>query len=133
MRNEGVAVRLWVLTDGKAGDEQQCLGVAEALGGTVELRRVKPWAPFVWLMPYGPIDPFEAPGREGSPIAPPFPDVVIASGRRAVPYVRHVRRASRRRTFTVFLKDPRHRRARRRSRSGCPSTIACAGRTSSRR
>jgi uncharacterized protein len=101
-----VAVRVWVLTDGKAGDEQQCLGVAEALGGTVELRRVKPWAPFVWLMPYGPIDPFEAPGRKGSPIAPPFPDVVIASGRRAVPYVRRVRQASRRRSFTVFLKDP---------------------------
>ena len=60
-------MRVWVLTDGKAGDEQQCLGVAEALGGTVELRRVKPWAPFVWLMPYGPIDPFEAPGRAGQP------------------------------------------------------------------
>ena len=28
-----MAVRVWVLTDGKAGDEQQCLGVAEALGG----------------------------------------------------------------------------------------------------
>src|SRR6476660_7539412 len=101
-----MAVRVWVLTDGKAGDEQQCLGVAEALGGMIELRRVKPWAPIVWLMPYGPIDPFEAPGRAGSPIAPPFPDVVIGSGRRAVPYMRHVRRASRRRSFTVFLQDP---------------------------
>jgi hypothetical protein len=98
-------LKIWVLTDGKAGDEQQCLGVAEALGGIVEVRRVRPRAPFVWLAPWGLIDPAEAPGRPGSPIAPPFPDVLIASGRRAVPYVRHVKRVSRG-TFTVFLKDP---------------------------
>jgi uncharacterized protein len=99
-------LRVWVLTDGKAGDEQQCLGIAETLGAAAEVRRVRPRAPFWWMTPYGPIDPFEAPSRPGSPIAPPFPDVAIASGRRAVPYVRHVRRASRGLSFTVFLKDP---------------------------
>jgi mitochondrial fission protein ELM1 len=96
-----------VITDGKAGDEQQCLGVAEALGLTPEVRRVDPGAPFFWLMPWGPIDPREGPGRPGSPLAPPFPDLAIASGRRAVPYLRAVKRASAGRTFTVFLKDPR--------------------------
>jgi hypothetical protein len=99
-------VKIWVLTDGKAGDEVQCLGVAEALGSAVEVRRVKPRTPFVWLAPWGPIDPAEAPGRPGSPLAPPFPDVLIASGRRTVPYVRRVKQASGGRTFTVFLKDP---------------------------
>ena len=99
-------MRIWVLTDGKAGDEQQCLGVAEALGGTVEVRRVAPRPPVQWMAPYGPIDPSEAAGRPGSPTAPPFPDVLIASGRRAVPYVRHVKRASKGRVLTVFLKDP---------------------------
>ncbi len=97
----------WVLTDGKAGDEVQCLGVAEALGLSPETRRVAPRAPFAWAMPWGPIDPREAPGRPGSPIAPPYPDLVIASGRRAVAYVRAVKRASRGRAFTVILKDPR--------------------------
>jgi uncharacterized protein len=97
----------WVLTDGKAGDEQQCLGLAEALGLAPTLRRVAPRPPFVWLMPWGPIDPREAPGRPGSPIAPPFPDLAIASGRRAAPYLRALKRASDGRTFTVFLKDPR--------------------------
>lgn len=58
-------------------------------------------------MPWGPPDPREAPGRPGSPIAPPFPDLVVASGRRAVPYVRAIRRASGGRTYTVILKDPR--------------------------
>ena len=97
----------WVLTDGKAGDEQPCLGVAEALGLDPEIRRVAPRPPFTWLMPWGPDRPARAPGRPGLPIAPPFPDLLIGSGRRAVPYLRYVKRASGGRTFTVFLKDPR--------------------------
>jgi mitochondrial fission protein ELM1 len=96
-----------VLTDGKAGDEEQCLGVAEALGVSPEVRRVRPGAPFAWFMPWGPIDPRERPGSPGSPIAPPFPEVAIASGRRAVAYLRAVKRASGGRTLTVYLKDPR--------------------------
>lgn len=100
-------ITAWVLTDGKAGDEVQCLGLTEALGLDAELRRVRPRAPFAWAMPWGPIDPAEAPARAASPIRPPFPDLVVASGRRAVPYLRAVKRLSAGRTFTVFLKDPR--------------------------
>jgi uncharacterized protein len=96
----------WVLTDGKAGDEAQCLGVAERLLLTPVVRRVKPRAPWVWLMPWGPIDPREAPGRPDSPIAPPWPEIVIASGRRAAAYLRRIRREGRGRVLTVFLKDP---------------------------
>ncbi len=100
-------VRAWIVTDGKAGDEMPCLGLAEALGAEAELRRVAPRRPWSWLMPRGPIDPREAPDRPGSPLSPPWPDVAIASGRRAVPYLRLIRRQSRGRVFTVFLKDPR--------------------------
>lgn len=97
----------WVLTDGKAGDIAQCIGVAEALGLPYQSRVVSPRAPFTWLMPSGPIDPRERETRTGSPIAPPFPGMVIASGRRAVPYLRRVHKLTEGRTFTVFLKDPR--------------------------
>lgn len=97
----------WVLSDGKAGDELQALSVAEALGIEPEIRRVKPRAPFSWAMPWGSIDPRERPGAHNSPLVPPFPDLLIASGRRAVPYLRFVKKASGGRTFTVFLKDPR--------------------------
>ncbi|NBJ12674.1 mitochondrial fission ELM1 family protein [Microvirga arsenatis] len=97
----------WVLTDGKAGDELQALSVAEALGLSPEVRRVKPKPPFTWLMPWGPIDPRERPGAPDSPLALPYPDLLIASGRRAVAYLRFVKRASGGRTYTVFLKDPR--------------------------
>lgn len=97
----------WVVTDGKAGDETPCLGLAQAMGLTPARRIVRPRRLFAALAPFGPIDPAERPGAPGSPIATPFPDVLIASGRRAVPYLRHVRRASGGMTFTIFLKDPR--------------------------
>lgn len=77
------------------------------MGLAPEIRRVRPGKLFALMMPRGPIDPREAPDRPGSPIAPPFPDILIASGRRAIPYVRAVKRASGGRTFTVILKDPR--------------------------
>ena len=107
MLRKGSGLITWVLTDGKAGDELQALSVAEALGLTPEIRRVKPRPPFTWAMPWGPIDPRERPGAPGSPLALPYPDLLIASGRRAVAYLRFVKKASGGRTYTVFLKDPR--------------------------
>lgn len=99
--------KAWIVTDGKAGDENQCIGLAEALGLSFEIRRVALRAPFTWLSPWGPVDPRDAPGRVGGALAGPFPDLVIASGRRAVPAFRALRRASGGRTFAAFLKDPR--------------------------
>jgi uncharacterized protein len=101
--------RIRIITDGKAGDLVQCLGVAEAIvasaGGDIEERIVRPRAPFALAMPWGPADP-----RDGAAIAPPYPDIAIASGRRAVASLRALKRRSPA-CFTVFLKDPRTRRA----------------------
>ena len=58
-------------------------------------------------MPLGPIDPKERPEQSNSPIAPPFPDLAIASGRRSIAYLRAIKRFSGGRCFTVYLKDPR--------------------------
>lgn len=99
--------RCWLITDGKMGDLAQCVGVAERLDLKGESRVVKPRALFAAFMPWGPIDPREAPGQPGSPLAPPFPDIAIASGRRAASYLRHLKSASGGRVFTAFLKDPR--------------------------
>ncbi len=100
------SLRCWLLTDGKIGDEVQCLGIAEALGVANELRHVAPRPAYAWAMPYGPIDPRESPGQLGSPLTPPYPDLAIAAGRRAVPYLRMLKRASKGTTFTIFVKDP---------------------------
>ena len=96
----------WLITDGKIGDEVQCLGIADELGLAPERHVIAPRPPWSWLTPWGPIDPRDGPGRPGSPIAPPFPDVAISAGRRTVPYLRRVKRASEGKTFTIFVKDP---------------------------
>lgn len=102
-------LRCWVLTDGKIGDEVQCRGIAEALGFSapaLERRLIAPRRVFAAAMPYGPIDPREAPDRPGSPLKPPFPDIAIAAGRRTVPYLRRLKRLAPETTFAVFVKDP---------------------------
>ncbi len=103
----------WILTDGKAGDRAHALGIAERLGLAIQERQVSPRAPWSWLMPHSwrlpglAIDPRETPGRPDSPLAGPFPDLVIASGRRAAAYLPAIKAASGGRCFTAFLKDPR--------------------------
>ena len=72
----------WLMSDGKMGDLAQCRGVAGRLGLSASERVVRPRAIFAALGPWGPVDPAEWPGRPGSPLRPPFPQLVIASGRR---------------------------------------------------
>lgn len=102
-------MKIWTLTDGKIGDHVQCAGVASALDGDVENKTINPSAPFEWFAPFGPIDPRHAPGATNSPIAPPFPNILIASGRRAIPYARAIKHESGGKTFVILLKDPRVR------------------------
>jgi uncharacterized protein len=99
--------RCWVLSDGKAGDEAQCLGVSERLGLEADIRRIAPRKAFALLAPYGPIDPKDRADRAASPLHGPLPDIVIASGRRTVPYLRYLKRRGGAGLLTVFLKDPR--------------------------
>ena len=106
---EGAPAIVWILTDGKAGDEQPLIGLAEAMGASPVLRRVSPRSAFAWLMPRGPIDPKDAPSKAGSPLAPPYPDICLATGRRAVPYLRMLKALSPA-TFCILFKDPRIRR-----------------------
>ncbi len=101
------ALRVWVLTDGKIGDNVQCTGVAAGLTRKFEKRVIKPHAPWEWMAPWGPIDPRDAPTQKASPIKPPFPDVLIASGRRAIPYAKAIKKASGGKTFVVMMKNPR--------------------------
>lgn len=98
---------VWTLTDGKIGDRVQCAGLAGAIAGRFEEKTIDPRRPWVWAMPWGPIDPRDAPANAVSPIAAPFPDIVIASGRRAIPYAREIKRIAGRNVFVVILKSPR--------------------------
>lgn len=99
----------WVASEGHAGMENQCLGLAERLGAPVEVKRLHPRAPWTWLPPGWWPAPALALGPGSDRLVPPWPDLMITCGRRSVPYALHVRRASRGRTFTVHIQDPQTR------------------------
>ena len=94
---------LWTLAS-RRGNEVICAGVAQALGIQARVIRLSPHRFFERLAPWGPVDPADRPG-------PPFPDIALASGRAAVPYLRDLKRRSPG-TFAVFLQDPRAFRSR---------------------
>ncbi len=94
----------WALTEGIAGTENQCLGVAESLGLEPEIKRIGlnfPWSYFSpWLG-------FENNKTFSEALEPPWPDILIASGRKSIAASRYVKKMSRGKTFTVQIQDPR--------------------------
>lgn len=97
----------WVVTDGAAGAESQCLGLAEALGYTPVVKRIQARAPWRWLPPDLWLNPIAALSGEGDVMAPPWPEVLIASGRKAAAPAMAVRKMTQGKTFTVQIQDPR--------------------------
>jgi len=103
-------VTCWVVTDGKAGMENQCLGLAEALGLEPIVKRIRlrpPWRQFSPFLRHGLRWAFSS---KGDSIGPPWPDLLIATGRHSVPASLYARRATLNngsaRTFTVQLQNP---------------------------
>ena len=79
----------WIVTDGAVGMEAQGIAVAEAVGLPYTLKRVKPIGPMA-LIPTRFQHLVPAKGRitaseSNSPLAPPWPRLVISIGRRSVP------------------------------------------------
>lgn len=94
----------WVATEGFAGTENQCLGVTEALGVTPKIFRIKLKFPWNILSPWlG----FECKATFREPFQGPWPDLLIASGRKSIAASRYIKKASGGKTFTVQLQDPR--------------------------
>ena len=96
----------WALSDGKQGMVNQCLGLAEALGVTPSLRQLsirQPWRslpPQLWLAP------LKSLAADSAPLTPPWPDLLIATGRQTVAPAMAIRRRSGGTTFCVQLQNP---------------------------
>ena len=97
------APRVWLLVDPECGDSDQAAALADQLGWPVQRKKLR-FGGLARLHPklLGPsrmgLD------REGSdPLAPPWPDVVIAAGRRTVAVARWIRERSRGRTRLVHV------------------------------
>lgn len=96
----------WVVTDGKAGMESQCLGLAEALGLEPVVKRVtlrKFWRVVTPYVRFGGRAQFAA---FSDSLAPPWPDILIASGRQSVAAALWVKKRSGHKTIAVQVQNP---------------------------
>lgn len=95
----------WVLTEGHAGMEGQCLGLAENIGLTPQIKRVSPKAPWIWLPARLWPNPLGMAAPE-TPLTPPWPDVLISCGRRSAAAAAAIKRQSGKATLAIHLQRP---------------------------
>ena len=96
----------WILTDGKPGMENQCLGLAEAIGLNIQIKRIYPRAPWRWLPPTLWLAPLSSLGPDSDQIIPPWPKLLISSGRMSVRPAMKIKKLSRGFTFGVHIQNP---------------------------
>lgn len=105
---------IWAVSDGRAGIENQVVGLAEAVGrltpADITVKRIRYRPAFDWLpagLKIAP-DAMLAPGSDS--LSPPYPDIWpdiwIAAGRATLPHSMRMRRRSDGRTLVVQLQNP---------------------------
>jgi uncharacterized protein len=102
---------IWAVADGRAGIENQTVGLAEAVARltradiTIKRLTYQPlfdrWPNALRLFPNAML------AAQSDRIEPPFPDLMIAAGRASLPFSTRVGRWSEGRTFVVQVQAPR--------------------------
>ncbi len=95
-----------MLSDGKPGMTNQCIGLAEALAVGFVVKTVRPRLPWRMLPPQLWLSPLSAPGGDGDSLRPPWPGLLSATGRQTVALALAIKRASAGRTFIVQIQNP---------------------------
>lgn len=102
-RRLGGPPTVWVLTDDKPGHTSQSVGLAEALGWPYEIKALR----FTVLNRLSNhllgASLVSVDKARSAPLGPPWPDLVIATGRRTAPVARWVKEQSQGRTRLVHL------------------------------
>jgi len=96
----------WIVTEGASGTENQCLGIAEALGVIPLVKRIKLRFPWRQLSPWLSFGHQYALASGSDQVDPPYPDILIASGRKSVGLALHIKKQSGGKTFLVQIQDP---------------------------
>ena len=100
----------WVLTVGIPGMDNQSMGLARELANLNSMRvvekRIRPTFPWKHLPPELWLFPLRCLGADSDPLEPPWPDVVIGTGRQTIAPGAAIRRASGGRTFSIHIHHP---------------------------
>ncbi len=104
MKNTSSPSSCWIITEGLIGTENQCIGVGNALGVPYDVKRISLKQPWKSLSPFlG----FETCNSFTEPLSPPWPDLLITSGRKSISASRYIKKQSSGKTFTLHIQDPR--------------------------
>lgn len=96
----------WALTDGSVGMVNQARGFAEAMGFAPVLKTIKPRWPWRSLAPNFWLFPLAAAGPGSDALAPPWPDVIVACGSKAIAPALAIKKRSGGRTRAVYVQRP---------------------------
>jgi mitochondrial fission protein ELM1 len=96
----------WAVSDGKAGMENQCVGLAQAAGFEPIVKRIALRQPWNTLVPFLRVGLEHAFTENSSPLTPPWPDLLITTGRRSLAASLYIKKASKGYTKTVQIQDP---------------------------
>lgn len=109
MIDQSVPRTCWVVSDGRRGMENQCLGLAEGLAQLrpldITVKQVSLSLPRRWL-PYKALARFGGRFTPESGLTPPWPDLLIACGRAGLAASLLVKRESQGRCYTVQTQAP---------------------------
>lgn len=98
--------RIWLLTQGAVGLQNQAIGLAEHIGWPYELKRVNLTKPWRWLPGHWVPHAHTRLDDRSDTLAAPWPDMVISCGRLGAAAALSVKRASRGRVFSVHIQNP---------------------------
>lgn len=97
----------WIVTDvGKIGTENQCIGLAESLGFSPEIKRIKPRGIWSLLPASSWFLPLQGLSSTHDQLMPPWPDLIIAAGRASVSPTAKIRELTQGKTKVIQLQNP---------------------------
>ena len=96
----------WVLSNGIIGMDNQSLGLAHALGLDVVKKTMVASAPWKYFPPQLWLAPLRFLGAGSDAFVPPWPDVVIGTGRLNIALSIAIKRASGGRCFNIRIQNP---------------------------
>ena len=111
-------LRIWAVSDGRAGIRNQVLGLAEAAQQRLETvgrpavveERIIRYKPIFERLPtLLKFNPLAMLSTDSDLISPPWPDIWIAAGRASLPFSSKIRQWSSGHSFVVQCQNPRHR------------------------
>ncbi|MGO1118662.1 mitochondrial fission ELM1 family protein [Rhodovibrionaceae bacterium A322] len=107
MTEQSQITHCWAVSDGRAGMESQSLGLAEALCERPSIKRLSVRLPWRWLPPQFWPSPLDALSPRENEFSPPWPQVMIATGRRVIAPALAARRSAQGKCFVILMQHPR--------------------------